>query len=277
MHSAVLLELTYNMKHFPNPQYALAIKNNICSFVAYINDIPAFYNVNGTAYNLCVPINHLVRNGENTFKVLVTPLKPSAHLVQLSECFASIIVKDIFDNADQFVEIAITGFPEGTSNDTIKLPGFEVKGVFEARIPFKDAYWTEAPSMEKNKSTHIDQARRYFKAFHEALEQKNTAVIFNEIATREMEFSKAFYEEYEEGFDKTKKDFNGTLDDPNYVLQKIDPLKFIPKFYADFRIITFENEKFEQPIFFLNDVEFTRRQYPLYLCLNKDNKMMIIR
>ncbi|MCX6190119.1 MAG: hypothetical protein NTW54_11075 [Bacteroidetes bacterium] len=265
------------MKLFNQPQYALAMKNNLCSFIAYINDIPAFNNSQGTAYNISVPINHLIINGENTFKVLVTPLKSSQHLEELSECFAIILVKDVFDNADQFVEISITGIPAGTSNDTLKLPAFEIKGKFEASLPFDDYTWVNAPKLDKNRSTNIDLARHYFRAFHNALDKQNTNYIFHEIVQREKEFSMAFYDDYEDGYAKTQKDFNDTLNDENYQLQAMDLGTFLPRFYADDRIITFENEKHEQPVFFLNDVEFTRRQYPLYLCLNKKNEMLLIR
>ncbi len=265
------------MKLFNQPQYALAMKNNLCSFTAYINDIPAFNNRQGTAYNLSVPINHLIKHGENSFKVQVTPLKPSTYLQELSECFAIILVKDLFDNADEFIEISITGFPTGTSNDTLKLPAFEIKGKFDATLPFVDYLWVNATKLDQNRSTLIDLARRYFHAFHEALIKKDTNHLFHEIALREKEFSMAFYDDYDEGFAKTQKDFMDTLNDENYRLQELDLVHFIPRFYADDRIITFENEKSEQPIFFINEVEHTRRQYPLFLCMNEKNKMLLIR
>ncbi len=265
------------MKIFEKPQYAFEIKNNLCSFIAFINDIPAFNNMMGTAFNQCVPITHLVKNGENTFKVLVFPLKPATHLQALSDCFATIIVKDYWDNANTFIEISAMGFPAGTSNDTIKLPGFELKGTFEAKLPFDDFQWVNAPKLDTNRSTNIDLARRYLSEIHSAFKEKNTSFLFKEIITREQELSKSFYEEFEIGMDFTQKDFNGTFNDPNYIIQDLSFEKFLPKLYADGRIIAFENENYEQPIFFLNDVEFTRRQYPFYFCMNKENKMMVIR
>lgn len=265
------------MKIFEKPQYALDIKNNLCSFIAFINDIPAFNNMQGAAFNMCVPVNHLIRNGKNTFKVLITPLKTSGHLQELSDCFVTIIVKDYWDNANTFIDVAAAAFPAGSSNDTIKLPGFELAGEFEAKLPFADYFWVDAPKLDENKSVNTQRAAEYFHTLHAAMKRKDTSFLFNEITRREKEFSAAFYEDFSEGFDKTKEDFNGTFADANYVLQDLNLSGFIPRFYADGRIITFENEHFEQPIYYLNNVEFTRRQYPFYLCMNEARQFVVVR
>lgn len=265
------------MKEFNQPQFALAIKNNLCSFIGFINDIPAFINKRGTAYNLCVPINHLVKNGENTFKVIITPLSPSSHLEELSECSATVIVKDVTDNATDFKGLTEMSFAPGTSNDSIRLPAFELAGGFEAKLSYPDYQWVDAPKLDENRQQSIEKASKFFNRFHQAFGQKDTGRIYEAIASREMEMSNAFYESFEKGMAGTREDIEGTLNDPNYVLQPLDFTGFLPVFYADSRIISFMNEKYEQPIFFLNDREGYRREYPLYLCMDPQNECMIIR
>lgn len=267
------------MRNFDRPQYALEMKNDRCAFVAFINDIPAFINRKGAPFSMTVPINHLLLNGENTFRFTAVPKAPAEHLEELAECKASILVKGWDMSASEMTDVATIGFPAGTSNRTLQLPLVAQSGKFEASLPFEDSRWSTAQKLdtENDRGRWAELAGRYFTKFHAALRAKDIAFVSKEITMRERELSQAFYEPLESSISMTRDDFQGTLDDPAFELQEIDLLTYIPKFYADGRLITFENSKYQQAIYFRDRVKRLRREYPLYLCADGQGGLTLIR
>ena len=267
------------MRNTDRPQYALEMKNDRCAFVAYINDIPAFINRKGAPYSLTVPINHLLLNGENTFRFMAMPRTPEENLEELSECKASILVKGWEMSAAEMIDVATIGFPAGTSNKTLPLPLVAQAGKFEASLPFGNPRWSTAQKLdtENDRDRWVDLAGTYLKRFHTALHAKDMALVSKEITQRESELSQAFYEPLESSISMTLADFQGTLDDPGFELQELDLLTYTPKFYADGRLITFENGKYQQAIHFRDRAKRIRREYPLFLCADGEGGLILIR
>lgn len=267
------------MRNLDRPQYALEMKNDRCAFVAYINDIPAFINRKGAPYSLTVPINHLLVNGENTFRFTAKPRGAAEHLEDLSECKASILVKGWEMSASEMTDVATIGFPAGTSNGKLPLPLVAQAGTFEASLPFENPHWSTAQKLDTDddRARWVDLAGTYFKKFHSALRAKDIAFVSKEITRRERELSQAFYEPLESSIAMTREDFQRTLDDPAFELQELDLLTFAPKFHADGRLITFENGKYQQALYFRDRAKRLRREYPLFLCADGNGGLMLIR
>jgi hypothetical protein len=258
------------------PQYSLGIKNEYCSFMAYVNDVPAILNPDGYAFNLNVPINHLIQPGKNVFRISVTMQDESDDTLNYGDCIGEILVKGINDpmtslqtcskvDIRSLVKGAITSLP----------PKTPVSGIFQIEHQVSELPWAEAQDMSKQKSQFSRLAMDAIRDLHRLLKKKDLPSVFSLLETREKHYSSRYFEDFAESFSKTQEDFIATLEDADFELQELDFSTYLPVFYANGKLITFENSFGEQPIFYLNNKANLRRQYPVYFKSNDRGEMQI--
>lgn len=245
--------------------------------MGFVNDIPAFHNMGGTAFNTTVPINHLLMPEKNSFRVEIFPGKELHNLLPRTDCKAEILTKLQQQLAQELTSIASCEFPEGTSTEEKPLPGFVISSIFKTELPFEKFAWVNSPTLKNNEKECIKLGIEYYRMFYNALKQKKLDVIFEEIKEREREMSIAFYDDYETEFEKTQQLFKETVSDKNWEIQPFTPEKFLCRFYANKQIFALEDTHYDQPIQYYNKLLKKLRQFPLYLCLNAQNEFIIIR
>jgi len=255
-----------------NPQYSLAIKNEYCQFMAYLNDIPVMFNPNGYAFNLNFPINHLICSGKNTFRIEVTIQNQSPSELEYFDFTCEVLVKGESDHMADLKTLVSANFREIYKMPLANVPpNSPLIGEFHIKHPVYDAPWIDRIDLKKDKGHFIKLAMSKLIDFHKCLLSNDLEKIFLLISLRETHYSSRYFENYNLSFNKTKEDFNNTIEDKNYILQRIDFATYLPVFHANGRLITFENKFGEQAIFYLNNKENKRRQYPLFFfCTSKD-------
>jgi hypothetical protein len=258
------------------PQYSLAINNEYCSFMAYINDVPALYNPDGYAFNMNVPINHIIKSGKNSFRIEVSQLEKSVEAELYMDCKVEILVKGNKEPMSKLKSLSSVSLRQLFGDSVSKLPDHTpLTGVFEVEESFSDLPWNHSSDMSERKSHFIKLAMEKIQEFHNALMSRNLDFVFNSIESRENHYTTSFYESFREGFEKTKNDFNETIEDVEYILQPLDFSNYTPVFHAKGKLITFENSYGEQIVHFLNNTKFTRRQYPLYFSCTENGQLQI--
>lgn len=255
------------------PQYSLAVKNEFCSFMAYVNDVPAIFNPDGYAFNLNVPINHLIQSGKNTFRLIVTLQDKSDETENYFECISEILVKGTYDPMTSLKSLSRVDLRSIVKGSVLELPpSTPVSGVFHVQEPISDLPWSNGLDMSKRKSHYINLAIDGMKLVHKYLINQDLENLFKLISDREKHYSSRYFEDFAIGFSKTKADFAATLEDPDFTLQDLDFTTYLPVFYAGGKLITFENIRGEQAVFFLNNKKNLMRQYPIYFfCQDEKN------
>ena len=259
------------------PQYSFAVKNEYCSFMAYINDVPAMFNPDGYAFNLNVPINHLIQPGKNNFRVHITIQDQSEETKNYCECISEILVKGTNDPMSSLKTLAQINIRSLVKNSILSLPpGSPVTGIFQVKDSFSELPWSEGVDMGSDKNRYVKLAMDELKSLHLFLKKKDTEPIFKIIRDREQHYSASYYEEFNQSFEKTKADFTGTLEDQDFILQDLDFTEYLPVFYAGGKLIAFENKYGEQPVFFLNNKKNLRRQYAFYFSCFDEQRLKVV-
>ena len=259
------------------PQYSLGVKNEYCSFMAYVNDVPAMFNPDGYAFNLNVPVNHLIQPGKNSFRVNVTIQDQSEETKNYCECISEILVKGTNDPMSSLKTLAKVDIRSLVKDAILSLPaGAPVSGVFHVKDSFSELPWSNGVDMSSDKNRYINLAAEQLKLIHSLLKKKNTESVFNLIRDREQHYSASYYEDFDQSFNRTKADFTATFEDEDFILQDLDFKTYLPVFYAGGKLIAFENKYGEQPVFFLNNNKNLRRQYAYYFSCFDEQKLKVV-
>ncbi len=257
-------------------QYAIAIANNKCSFVALINGFPFFINTDGLAYNMSVPVNPFLRKDENDLRVIIRPMKNESVLLPDSELKVDVLVKTVDDLPVNFKTIFPLQMPMGISTIETPIPGFFLEGKFNAEWPV-EFDWVKS----KNIKDEIDHASQLvvnqYKFIHSLLSKRDASAIADIIYRREQEMSLAYYDDFKQGFEDSLNLIQTTISDSDFVLQPLLLANFIVDYASDGRVIYMHDEYYNQPICFINKIQGIRRELPFYFILNGDNNLQIIR
>lgn len=256
-------------------QYALAIANNKCSFVAFINGFPVFINTQGLAYNLSVPINPFIKEGSNDVKIIIQPLNDESNLLPNSELKAETLVKALTELPSQMKSIFTLEMPQGTSTESLPLPGFMLEAPFKLSWNI-DYEWTKSPIIKDEINHSAQLVLDAYKSIHMALSRRDINFISNLIREREQEMSKAFYDDFDKGMEDSLKLINDTMHNHNFELQPLNFSNYIVDYAADGRVIYMHDAKYDQPIYFINKQEGIRRELPFYFIF-QDSNLVICR
>jgi hypothetical protein len=257
-------------------QFSLAINNETCRFWGYVNDIPAFNNARGNSFDLNVAINHLIQDGVNTVRIHVKPLEKTNAFDEYSDCEASILVKELNERMDQTKVISQNKLSNLYPKQSLSLPEYILPLTFDSKSGFSKFPWSEMMDLKKDKINNFKKIQEEISHFHSLFRSRNAQAIFDRIAPRERYYSQRFFEEFNHSFEKTKEDFLDTINNEEYEIQELDFVNYPPTFFANGHIAAFENMKGEQPLFFLNNKERMRRQYPLYYSIDHSGQIHLV-
>jgi hypothetical protein len=257
-------------------QYAIAIANNKCSFVALINGFPFFINTDGLAYNLSVPVNPYIKKDDNDIRILIRPMKDESNLLVDTELKMEVLVKTVDDLPVNFKTIYQLQMPNGISTAEAPLPGFLLEGKLKVEWPIVFD-WVNAKKI-KGEVDHASQfVINQYKFIHTLLSKRDISSIAELIYKREQEMSAAYYEDFNKGFEDSVNLIKNTVSDPEFVLQPLQFTDFIVDYAAEDRVIYMHDEYYNQPICFINKTQGIRRELPFYFILNGDYNLQIIR
>jgi hypothetical protein len=151
------------------PQISVAIKNEYCSFQAYINDIPAVLNYEGYSFNLNFPINHLVFKEKNILKILVTIDKNHADAKEYFEFSCEILLKGSDEQLSSLRSVFKINFRDVYKMDIDNiLPNAPLIGEFDLNFDMVNATWAEAINLKNDKN------RPTFSLCHHSTDRWNT-------------------------------------------------------------------------------------------------------
>ena len=257
-------------------QYSIHIHNSSCSFVAMINGVPVYNNPDGVAFNINFSMNHLVKNGQNTFTIILRPYPDCEILDKFTQCNSKIIVKKQYEPVAAFKEIATISYKEGTATKESKTKLATIAGTFNAEIEFADPFWIKSKKIELN-TENLIFLKAKIKTLHSLFKQKKLNEILALAKEREQEISNCFYTSFQEGEDISKLMYEEVFSDENWELQPLDIIEYPPLLFAENKLVSFVNLQFDSIIHYFNDKKSLYREFPFYFCLNNSGEFIVIR
>jgi len=251
-----------------NPTYQLKVNTNLCTYEAYINDILVDFSFTpgrtAGEQNMDIP-QYILKSGKQTvrFKIYPKAIKKGEleNLVDKNADFSIRIVHGEYYKMkfEDFKEVFRMKLPKVT----VDVPYIELKGEFEAVVPYEVEGWSKGTDLSKEDPKKLEEeVLGRLKEIASLYETKDIEGLAREHYKRVKEVDQSMYNNTKENSAEWEKLIQESLDDS----LKTELLEGKMKIMGDGKLVTvlIENGSFRNRSIIRNETKKTYKFYPQY-------------
>jgi len=251
-----------------NPTYQLKVNTNLCTYEAYINDILVDFSFTpgrtAGEQNMDIP-QYILKSGKQTvrFKIYPKAIKKGEleNLVDKNADFSIRIVHGEYYKmkVEDFKEVFRMKLPKVT----VDVPYIELKGEFEAVVPYEVEGWSKGTDLSKEDPKKLEEeVLGRLKEIASLYESKDIEGLAREHYKRVKEVDQSMYNNTKENSAEWEKLIQESLDDS----LKTELLEGKMKIMGDGKLVTvlIENGSFRNRSIIRNETKKTYKFYPQY-------------
>jgi hypothetical protein len=207
-----------------NPTYQLKVNTNLCTYEAYVNDILVDFSFTpgrtAGEQNIDIP-QYILKSGKQSVRFRVYPKAITKgvleNLVDKNAEFSIRIVHGEYYKMKfaDYKEVFRAKLPKGT----IDVPYIELKGEFEAVVPYELKGWSNGVDLSKEDPKKLEEeVLEKYKQYRAAFENKDVATLATMIYKREKEIAQAYFfvsgkaNSYDNGWEELAQDCNELIE-----------------------------------------------------------------
>lgn len=180
------------MTNFKEPYYLVDFNSSACNFEIYINDMPAFIQIDSGNISSHVPINQFIlESGKQMIKIIVKPLKNQQKI-----------------KGDAFLFVKVFSYDSSTTNysDTVEVYNFKqenfesydervflIAGGFDVNVKYSVDGWKNSIVNEIIEQQLISEVTNFYKLIYNKFKEKNIDELYNMMQTKFTEIDSSMY------------------------------------------------------------------------------------
>jgi hypothetical protein len=260
------------MKH-----HLLNISSINCRFEAFVNDVLVVGSHSGDSLSFEIPVNHLVRERENSVVARVLP-PPGLDAVEAnSRMHVTVyaIEEGAWNEADTRTRVA------EIQTDSFRIPGVDALPLIEAAGAFLalDASplpWEESPEWRIEKRD-LDLAEATYARLHELLARRDTDGVINMMREKCESCARAYGTSTLEFTDYVRKSIDELVGDPDLRLRPLATQQFRPRIFGGGRLVSAFNEH-SKPLLSFHNPKLDETTYlDVFIMKDPNGRAVVIR